>query len=91
MSEDFRLKANEHPKSFLNLINTPSNLIAIYTAVRILEEMRNKLGLEAMLEYLKSYRDEVEKESPRLKLAVNDAVKYLNVERLYEKGKRNKS
>lgn len=70
------------PKSFS--IFSPQNLITIYTALRILDAMRQQLGLEAMLEYMAKYLTLIEKDNPPLKAAVTQALKLMKVERIYQ-------
>ena len=58
-------------------------LIAVYTAVSILFRIRKTLGLEAMIEYMERYLAAIEKHNSRLKTAVNLALSFTNVEKMY--------
>ncbi len=60
-----------------------ANTIAVYTAMRILLEMRHQLGFEAMLEYIDRYLGTVESCTPEMKLAVTKALSLINVKSLY--------
>ena len=57
--------------------------VAVYTAFSILNEMKNELGLEAMLEYMGKYRHIVENYNPKIKSAVGQAMTLMSVERIY--------
>ena len=60
-----------------------SNTIAVYTALRILMEMRRQLGFEAMVEYIERYLGTVETFTPEMKSAVTKALLVINIKTLY--------
>jgi len=70
------------PRNILPLFN-PGSLVTIYTALQILLAIRRHLGLEAMLEYMTKYSELVEKNNPRLKSAVTQALAVMSVEKIY--------
>ena len=57
--------------------------IAVYTALSILVLMRKELGLEAMVDYMESYRRIFEVTYPSVKIAVKKAVNLVDVIKLY--------
>jgi len=57
--------------------------ITLYTGLLILNEMKNTIGLEAMLEYMDRYCRTMERHDPRLRLAVNRALQFANVRKIY--------
>lgn len=63
----------------------PENSVAIYTMLTILSRMRAELGLEAMLDYMDSYRVAIEESNPKFKSAVCEAIGLVSMERLYRK------
>lgn len=64
-------------------IFNPGNLISIYTTLRIINEMKHKLGIEAALEYMAKYCGMVERTNPNLKQAVTASFKLVNIEKMY--------
>ena len=62
---------------------TPENTIAIFTTLSILLKMRERLGLEAMMEYMEFYILTIEKYNPRFKGAVEQALALMDVEKIY--------
>jgi len=67
-----------------NILFRSSNIVIIYTALRILLAMQKQLGLEAMLEYHRKYIQTIEEDNPILKHAVNRALSLINVEKIYK-------
>jgi hypothetical protein len=67
-----------------NILLRTSNIVVIYTALRILMVMQRQLGLEAMLEYHQKYLQAVEAKNPMLKHVVNRALSFINVEKIYK-------
>ena len=65
------------------LLFKPSNMIVVYTTLKILNAMRSQLGLEAMLEYIDKYLFLTERDNPRLKTAVTQALTLMSVEKIY--------
>lgn len=81
----FKRDANNSPRErnhppFLSV----ENIVAIYTILQILWVMKQRLGLEAMLEYINTYLNEIENNNPFLKKAVNEAMQLISVEKLYK-------
>ena len=67
-----------------NMFLSSNNMIAIYTVLSILLRMRQRLGLEAMLEYIKRYLETIEKREPSIKDAVSQAVDLISIEKIYK-------
>ncbi len=65
------------------MLMNPGNMIAVYTVLGILMEMRKQLGLEAMLEYMDRYVSAIEDHNPELKQAVTKAIAMMKVEKMY--------
>ncbi len=65
------------------MLMNPGNMIAVYTVLGILKEMRRQLGLEAMLEYMDRYVSAIEDRNPELKQAVTKAITMMKVEKMY--------
>ncbi|MCA9406826.1 MAG: hypothetical protein KC684_09820 [Candidatus Omnitrophica bacterium] len=61
-------------KKYPHIFTSPGNLIAIYTVLRILQQIRKDLGLEAMLEYQDRYLLTMESEYPQLGTAVTQVL-----------------
>ena len=59
------------------------NCVAIYSAFTILSQMKNRLGLEAMLDYMDRYQSLISANNPEVKVAVERAVALMNVEKMY--------
>lgn len=80
-------RANRFSKFFSqkssSLIFPQDHAVAVYTAFSILNEMKNELGLEAMLEYMGKYVQIVESHNPKIKSAVDQALTHMSVEKIY--------
>ena len=72
------------PQDSASVIVSSPQSIAVYTVLRILLQMKSQLGLEAMLEYIRSYLNVVEQYNPQIKNAVSRAVEIINVSKVYE-------
>lgn len=59
-------------------------LIAVYTVLLILRNMRDRLGIEAMLSFLESYTRTIERVNPDIKDAVNEELLERALKGLYE-------
>ncbi len=66
------------------IIIPPYSIIAIYTAFKILNQMKKVLGIEAMLEYLDCSLDYVAKTNPALSHATEEALLIIDVEKIYQ-------
>ena len=73
------------PKSRKTLcpLFTQDNTIAVYTVIAILRQMKNELGLEAMMEYMAEYLRVIEDNNPRLKRSVCKVLQLMSVEKMY--------
>jgi len=71
-----------------NIFLSSNNMIAIYTVLSILVKMRQHLGLEAMLEYIKRYLETIEKHEPSIKDAVSHAVGLISIEKIYSNARK---
>lgn len=77
-----RNKPNALPSA--NIFLSTGNTIAIYTVFCVLLRMREKLGLEAMLEYVAAYLKMIERRNPKVKTAVGQALQLTEVEKIYD-------
>ena len=59
------------------------NTMAIYTVLRILMRLKDQLGIEAMLEYIKQYLALIDRNNPEIDGAVSYVLSRLSVEKLY--------
>lgn len=75
--------------------NTPmflkNNTISIYTILAILTQIKNQVGLEAMLEYMDHYQKPIERHNPDFRQAVAGALAIMDVEKLYQDISENES
>jgi|GEM_PF-829256 len=62
---------------------SPHNLIVIYTVVSILIQMKEQLGLEAMLEYMECYARLLAHANPKMEYAVRRAIALMNIEKMH--------
>lgn len=58
--------------------------VSTYTMLKILDKMRQELGLEAMIEYLSMYLETIEMHNSKLKMAVNEALKVYSTATIYK-------
>ena len=66
------------------MVNDSGNAIAVYTVLCILRRMGQQVCLEGMLEYMRRYLEAVEKDNPKLKKAVEQAVSTVDVKKIYK-------
>ncbi len=66
-----------------NKLLTPHNILIIFTFLSVLLRMKERLGLEAMLEYMARYREIIISRNPSVQRAVTRAMEMINVERMY--------
>ena len=86
VNDDYKFKpTNYQNRKHENILHKRDNSIAIYTVLCILRRMKTQLGLEAMLEYKEKYLEVIEDNNPRVKAAVEKAVRLMDVERIYRK------
>jgi len=67
-----------------DIFSSTENIIAIYTVLSVLLKMRSILGLEAMIDYIDKYLQTIAAHNPEMKRAVNSALKFINVKKIYE-------
>ncbi|MBF0485230.1 MAG: hypothetical protein HQL16_01820 [Candidatus Omnitrophica bacterium] len=60
------------------------NKVSVYTTLIILKDMRERLGIEAMLSFLEKYVTLIEKRDPGIKEAVSSELKDRALVSLYE-------
>lgn len=65
------------------IIFSGSNVIAIYTALRILKLMQKTLGIEAMLEYLEKSVNYIAQTHPDIASATEEILKIVDLEKIY--------
>ncbi|OGX08334.1 MAG: hypothetical protein A2Z88_01035 [Omnitrophica WOR_2 bacterium GWA2_47_8] len=82
-NESFDNPSNESPHPSGKFLS-PSNTIAVYTVLTILKQMKIELGLEAMLEYQSQYLTLLDKNNPHLKSAVNKALAFMCIKKMYK-------
>lgn len=58
--------------------------LSLYTVLSVLRRMKQRLGLEAMLEYMEFYLTLIEKYNPQLEQAVGKALTLINLEKVYD-------
>jgi hypothetical protein len=75
--------APNFPHAKASAFFTPGNILTIYTTLCIISEMKKRLGLEAMLEYIEKYCRIVEGNNPELKSAVARAIRQIDAEKIY--------
>lgn len=61
-----------------------NNAVAIYTLLVILTRIKNTMGLEAMLEYIDSYKIMIERHNQDFRDAVAEALTLMSVEKMYK-------
>jgi len=61
-----------------------SRLVSVYTVLLILRNMRDRLGIEAMVDFLERYTKTIERVTPEIKEAVNDELLERALHGLYE-------
>ena len=61
--------------------------VETFTVLSILRRMKETLGLEAMLEYLDIYLNDIEQNNPRIKMAVEQALARFNVAKIYKEAR----
>lgn len=66
------------------LFYNANNIITVYTILSILLKMRRNLGFEAMVGYIESYLEIVEVHNPNIRRAVSQAMKLIDVKKIYE-------
>ncbi len=59
------------------------HLVVIFTILSILMVMKEKLGLEVMLEYMEKYLTVIGETNPKIKQAVRQALSLISVEKMY--------
>ena len=84
------MKLNDDRKEFWNeraqeqsLPSFSKDLVTIYIGLCILIKIKNILGLEAMLDYMKMYQQSIEKSNPELKTSVKEVLSLMNIEKMY--------
>ena len=67
------------------------HIVAFYTVLTVLVKMKKELGLEAMLEYMAMYLNEIDSHNPKLSIAVAKTLENIPIEVFYhELGKYSK-
>ena len=83
--------SQDHLSNTNQFFKSPKNILVIYTVLSILNQMRRHLGLEAMLDYIKEYMQTIEKHNPKIQWAVCQAIKFINLNKMYEDAKQDKT
>ncbi|PIW63475.1 MAG: hypothetical protein COW13_01755 [Candidatus Omnitrophica bacterium CG12_big_fil_rev_8_21_14_0_65_50_5] len=90
MEKGFVLGASQLArKKEQNFFNSPDNTLAIYTASRLLSGIGDRFGLQGMDVYLKNYIRAVDEQEPKLKAAVDQVVRVINIENMYHEAMNN--
>ena len=74
---------NPTNKKFQYSLFSPTNIITVYTVLSVFVKMKEKLGLEAMLEYMARYIEILGKDNPQMKHAVAHALTLIDVQKIY--------
>lgn len=85
-SENFLTGCGKDVKNFFS--SNSSKFVIVYTSFKIIFRMKKILGLEAMLEYLSSYIQIMEKKNPQLKDSVEQALDSMDMKRIYRDAER---
>ena len=84
MEEYIKQESNKDPQRSSPPKTIDHFFVNTYTMLKILDQMRKELGLEAMLEYLQIYLRTMEEDNPKVHLAVMQALKVNNVAQIYK-------
>ena len=63
---------------------TKTELIAVYTMMRVLKKMRKELGLEACIEYIDKFIAIIGKDSSNLNKAVEYILRNIDIKNIYQ-------
>ena len=63
---------------------SPSNLFVIYTIFVIVLTIKKRFGLEAALEFMEKYLNTAAAQYPSLGKAVEEAFKFVSVEKIFQ-------
>lgn len=77
--ENYKSKIQNSPKRFPAAQIPSERIITIYTVFYFLIRMKERMGLEGMLEYIESYMKEVDEFCPQMPEAIVEAVKTIQV------------
>lgn len=77
-------KMHEDAMSHESFVFSAGNIVAVYTVLCVLMEMRARLGLEAMLDYLEKYLFIIGAHNPQMKSAVEQALQKISVQKIYQ-------
>ena len=88
MDKNGQWNNSPHDDNPADIFHSPRNIVAIYTVLSILIQMKRVLGLEAMLEYVEEYMRIAEKHTPEMKPAVTEALTLMSVEKIYREAMR---
>ena len=59
-------------------------MVTIYVLMVVLSQMKQRLGLEAVLEYIEKSKSNLEKDNPTLTNSVKYALTTVNIEKIYK-------
>ena len=80
---------NSNSSSENNFIEHESGFkVDTYTMLAILRRMKETLGLETSLEYMDIYLKTIEKYNPKVQMAVELALKRINVAKIYQEARK---
>jgi hypothetical protein len=82
--ESFSFEFPKSPRKFPFMVTDSTNMIAVYTVLCILRNMKEQICLEAMLEYMEKYLMAVERHNPRLRNAVLKVISTIDIEKIYK-------
>lgn len=60
------------------------NNFPVFMAIMTLVKIKQELGLEAMVEYVDHYVEVINENNPKLGDAYQQAMKFINVEKIYQ-------
>jgi hypothetical protein len=81
---DINVSFNDSSDALKKNLPLSPRLVSVYTVLLILRNMRDRLGIEAMTDFLERYTKTIERVSPQVKDAVNDELLDRALHGLYE-------
>ena len=81
--EDKEQNLDSQTSPLKRLFFPPQHIVAFYTLLTVLIKMKKELGLEAMLEYMAMYLNEIDSHNPKLSIAVAKTLETIPIEVFY--------
>ena len=80
----FNIESKNPPPGFEKVIVSSSHYLSIYVIFCILLEIKNQIGLEAMLEYIHKYMQRFKESYPRKGEVVKKEIMKVDVLKMYK-------